>query len=55
MERLKTMGVGNDEFGYFAGGDVIVNLTEHYSKTWNVKKKEFERRVIVTLKTELNY
>ena len=47
MERLKTMGVGNDEFGYFAGGDVVVNLTEHYSKTWNVKKKEFERRVIV--------
>ena len=47
MERLKTMGVGNDEFGYFAGGDVVVNLTEHYSKIWNAKKKEFERRVIV--------
>ena len=42
MERLKTMGVGNDEFGYFAGGDVVVNLTEHYSKTWNVKKKNLK-------------
>lgn len=47
MERLKTMGVSHGDFGYFAGGERIVNLTEHYSKVWNVKKKKFEKRVIV--------
>ena len=47
MERLRAMGVDNDDFGRFAGGDVIVNLTEHYTQEWNKDKKEFERRVIV--------
>ncbi len=47
LERIKQMGVGNDDFKFFAGGDLVVNLTEHYSKVWNTKKKEFERRVIV--------
>ena len=47
MERLKTMGIENQQFPLFAGGDRIVNLTEHYSKIWNPKKKEFEKRVIV--------
>ena len=47
MERLKSMGVNHDEFGLFAGGDVLVNLTEHYTKTWNAEKKEFEKRVVV--------
>lgn len=45
MERLRGMGIQNSEFAYFAGGDRLVNLTEHYSKVWN--GKEFERRVIV--------
>lgn len=47
MERLRTMGIQNSEFALFAGGDRIVNLTEHYSKTWNAKEKKFEKRVIV--------
>lgn len=47
LERLKSMGVDSSEFPLFAGGDTIVNLTEHYTNLWNEKKKEFERRVIV--------
>lgn len=46
-ERLRAMGVMNDKFPLFAGGDVIVNLTEHYTNIWNASKKEFERHVIV--------
>ena len=45
MERMKSMGVNHSEFNYFAGGDTIVNLTEHHTKIWN--GKEFEKRVIV--------
>ncbi|MAH46485.1 hypothetical protein CMI37_11675 [Candidatus Pacearchaeota archaeon] len=47
MDRLKSMGVEHDEFPLFAGGDVMVNLTEHYHNLWNTKTKEFERRVVV--------
>ena len=47
MERLRAMGVNNSDFNYFAGGDRIVNLTEHFTKVWNVKKQEFEKRVVV--------
>lgn len=47
LERLKSMGVDSHEFPLFAGGDVMVNLTEHYTKVWNAKKKEFEKRVVV--------
>lgn len=47
MERLKAMGVEHSEFGFFAGGDRIVNLSEHYTKRWNPKTKEFEKRVVV--------
>lgn len=43
-ERLRAMGVQNDKFALFAGGDVIVNITEHYTSLWNGKK--FERHVI---------
>ncbi len=45
MERLKSMGVTNADFSYFAGGDRLVNLTEHHTLKWN--GKEFERRVVV--------
>lgn len=45
LARLQAMGIQNDEFPYFAGGDVVVNLTEHYTERWN--GKEFERRVVV--------
>jgi len=47
MERMKSMGVNHDEFPLYAGGDRIINLTEHFTKVWNAKKKEFEKRVVV--------
>ena len=47
MERLRAMGVETDEFQYFAGGDRIVNLTEHFTRRWNAKLKKFEKRVVV--------
>lgn len=47
MERLKSMGVDSSDFPYFAGGDVIVHLVEHYTHIWNAKEKKFEKRVIV--------
>ena len=47
MERLKAMGIDNSDFPFFAGGDRIVNLTEHYHSTWNTKTGEFERMVAV--------
>ena len=46
QERLEAMGVTSDEFPLFAGGDVIVNLTEHYTNVWDTKIEKFERRVI---------
>lgn len=47
MERAKAMGVDQGDFPFYAGGDRIVNLTEHYTKIWNTKKMEFEKYVIV--------
>lgn len=47
MERLEAMGVESDKFSIFAGGDRLVNLTEHFTTKWNDKKKKFERKVIV--------
>jgi hypothetical protein len=46
MERLKSMGIDQSDFGYFAGGERLVNLTEHYTTRWNPTKKEFEKRVV---------
>lgn len=45
MERAKAMGVQHNEFPHFAGGDVVVNLCEHYTLEWN--GTEFEKRVVV--------
>lgn len=45
QDRLKAMGISSKDFPYFAGGDRIVNLTEHHTKHWN--GKEFEKRVVV--------
>lgn len=47
LDRLKSLGLGDNEFALFAGGDTIVNLTEHHSDIWNEKTKKFERKVIV--------
>ena len=47
MERMKLMGISHDEFPLFAGGDRIVNLTEHFTNLWSKEKQKFERRVVV--------
>lgn len=47
MQRIKDMGVDHSEFPLYAGGDRIVNLTEHYTEVWNTAQKRFERRVVV--------
>lgn len=47
MERLKAMGVSHDDFKHFAGGDRLVNLTEHFHTAWDSLHKEFQRRVVV--------
>jgi hypothetical protein len=47
MERLKAMNVNSRDFVYFAGGDRLVNLTEHYTKVWNTKTEKFEKHVVV--------
>lgn len=45
MERLKAMGVEHKDFPLFAGGDRVINLTEHYTNIWD--GKDWERRVVV--------
>lgn len=47
MERLRSMGVYSEKFPMFAGGDVIVNLTQQFTNLWDAKKKEFVRHVIM--------
>lgn len=47
MERIRSMGIMHSEFPLYAAGDRIVNLTEHFTKVWNKKTKEFEKRVVV--------
>ena len=47
MERIKAMGVEHADFALYPAGDRLVNLTEHFTNTWNSKKKKFERRVVV--------
>ena len=47
MDRLQAMGVEADDFSVFAGGDRLINLTEHFTKKWDKKTKQFERRVVV--------
>jgi hypothetical protein len=45
-KRLEAMGVKSSEFPLFAAGDVLVNLTEHYTNVWDTKTEKFVRRVI---------
>lgn len=47
MERLKAMGVQNKDFPYFAGGDRVVNLTQHLTRRWNTTTQKFEKRLEV--------
>lgn len=53
MERLKAMGVEHDDFALFAGGDRIVNLTEHFTNVWDSKGKKWQRRVYVYAENEV--
>lgn len=46
MERLKTMGILSSEFKLFAGGDRIINLTEHFTLQWNETTTEWEKHVV---------
>lgn len=46
MERLKDLGFDQTQFPLFAGGDILINLTEHYFKEWNKGKKKYELRVM---------
>ena len=45
LERLRDVGVETPNAALFAAGDTIVNLTEHYTNTW--ENGRFVRRVIV--------
>lgn len=47
MERLQAMGVGHSEFPLYAGGDRILNLTEHFYSQWDAHKNKFIKRVSV--------
>lgn len=47
MERAIAMGVKHSDFPMFAGGDVVINLTEHYTNFWNLTTQQFERHVVV--------
>lgn len=46
VERLRAMGVQNEKFALFAGGDVIVNCTEHFTNIWDSKTKGWVRHVV---------
>ena len=45
MKRIRAMGVDNSDFPLYAGGDRLINLTEHFTTVWN--KDKWERRVVV--------
>lgn len=47
MERLQSMGIQHSEFSLYAGGDRIINLTEHFYSQWDAKKNKFIKRVSV--------
>lgn len=46
MERIRSMGLDHGRFQYFAGGDVIVSITEHFTNFWDKKEKIFVRHVV---------
>ncbi len=45
-ERLKAMGVKDSDFPLFAGGDVVLNLSEHIYQHWDNTKEMFVRKVM---------
>lgn len=46
MQRMRDMGTKQSDFALFAGGDRVINITEHFTKMWNEKTEKWERRVI---------
>ncbi len=46
MERIKSMGVKSSDFALFAGGDRLLNLSEHYTNQWDNTLLDWERRVV---------
>ena len=52
-DRLRAMGVDDQDFGMFGAGDAIVNLTEHMTHVWNAASQSFEKRVIVYADNEI--
>lgn len=44
--RLRAMGVQDRQFPLFAGGDVIVNITEHFTNLWDTATQKFVRHVV---------
>lgn len=46
-ERLEAMGVKSTEFDEFGAGDVIVSLSEHYTREWNEKTEEWKKHVVI--------
>lgn len=46
QKRLENLGVSNDKFPLFAGGDVIINLTEHFTNLWDGSTNKFVRRIV---------
>lgn len=47
QERIRAMGLDSGKFPLYAGGDVIVNLTEHFTNIWDSAQKKFVRHVVV--------
>lgn len=47
MNRMKEMGLTSDNSMLFAAGDTVINLTEHYTKIWDDKKKDYDIHVVV--------
>lgn len=45
--RLRAMGVQDAQFPLFAGGDVVVNITEHFTNLWDTKKEKFVRHCVI--------
>jgi len=44
--RLRAMGVQDRQFPLFAGGDVIVNISEHLTNIWDTKEQKFVRHIV---------
>ena len=51
MKRVQSMGLSGDRTGriegVMAGGDVVINLTEQYTREWDKTAKEYVKKVCV--------